>query len=1166
MRLSMILALARAEVRSVRRLMRYWMFSGLAVVSAVAVYLYFAVLHGLFSGFSATVGAIGPRNLVGVVGGGMVTIFTVGLIFLAFDVRARDERERMAEVLDSRPMSNPELLVGRSLALVLMAWAPVLVVAILLQTFGTVALSLDWFVGEPVEPYSLTGFALTTLTVCALWCTVVMLLAVLLRNRLLVALAALVLLGLQVWGTGNMPVYLVQVLDLSGFGGGGSDLVPTLMTADGVLRLVSLGILAAGVVALSAAWHPRPDGGSRSLRVALGVGLVALASVAIGNHARQVVAAMDVRAGWRAAHQAHRDDPRSDLQSVTGVVRIAPGRHVELTLDLWVQAPPDRSLDTLMFTFNPGLTVERVGVGGTEAVWTHTTGLLEVTPAHPLAPGAETAVELVASGRPNTGFGYLDAGWDVASGSIANAQIGLLGASAGIFSSRYVALMPGLGWLPHPGSDVPAGDPRTHPADFFEVELEVEVPADWLVAGPGRRETLEGGGDTARFRFDPGAPVPHVGLLASRFERRAVEVAGVELEVLVHPTHDRNLRFFADAADAIAARAEEILTDAERLGLPYPYGGLTVVESPYTLRGYGGGWRMDTTQTMPGILLLRENSFPTSRFEFALRDPDRFAELEGGFAGAKVAALERYFENDVSGGNLFLGGSRNFLLFQTSARGEGALAIDFVLDQLASRLLTGRRGYFSAFVFQNVGPVSAETVPAMVTGDMDSLAEAVLTIASDRPSVWDRALASSLADLEPTEDAELTLNVLALKTDAIARSILDGLGREKTAALLAELRARFAGGHFDAADLAQVASELDADLEPLIGDWLHEATLPGFVTSPVVVKRLTDDTQGLPRYQTRVHVRNGESTPGLLRLRYTAGEDTNTTSTRWDETEPVRVAGHETVELGLVGSTAPRELWLQPYLSLNRQDVQLTLPRVDSTTQAPDAPFLGHRPSTWRPAETTDILVDDLDPGFTVEADAEQSGLRLAGGISGFFAPPTDMDQGLPEPGPLGSPQQWSRQEVASSWGRYRHTLALVGQGTGHRRAIFTATLPQPGLWRLAYHLPVPDSRTQESASSPEGVRVIAGRQQTADGTQINIGVSVPSGLDGAFGTYDVTLVAGHETRKLELDGAAAEAGWNALGEFELPEGAAKVVVSDLSSGRIVVADAIRWQPVSEGR
>ena len=417
-----------------------------------------------------------------------------------------------------------------------------------------------------------------------------------------------------------------------------------------------------------------------------------------------------------------------------------------------------------------------------------------------------------------------------------------------------------------------------------------------------------------------------------------------------------------------------------------------------TLRGYGGGWRMDTTQAMPGVLLLRENSFTTSRFEFEFRDPDSFGEREGGMARAKVEAIERFFENDFSGGNLFLGGSRNFLLFQTSAHGSGALAIDFVLEELVSQLLTGKRGYFTPFMFDRQSAlVIGETITSVVNGQVDSVVEAVVSAAADRPSVWDRALASSLADLEPTEDARQALNVLALKSHAIARSILDGLGREKTAALLSELRTRFAGRHFDAADLAWIASELDADLEPLLGDWLHEATLPGFVASPVVVERLADDAQGMPRYQTRVHVLNDESTPGLLRLRYIAGEDASATSTRWDETEPVRVAGHEAVEIGVVGSAAPREVWLQPYLSLNRQDVQLTMPRIDSTTRAPAAPFLGHRPSTWRPVETTHLLVDDLDPGFTVESDTAENGVRLGGGLASFFVGEVDLDQGLPE-------------------------------------------------------------------------------------------------------------------------------------------------------------------------
>ncbi len=1150
MRLSMILAIARAEIRSIRRLVRYWMFAVLSVGITFLIYLYYAGIHGFVSRFSATIGAVAPRYLMSPMGIYLMVIFLLGLIFLAFDVRARDERERIAEVLDSRPVSNPELLVGRGLGLVLMALAPVLVVTVAMQTFGSAAVLFGWYLGEPVEPYSMVGFILDAVSTFTLWCVVVMLLAVLLRNRLLVALVALILVGVQFWLAFRLPLYLQGVVSLILTFNLASDLVPTFGTSAAFAKRLALLIMAAGGISLAAALHPRPDGGSKLRRLALGGSLVAVGGLIIGTLAQQATADMDQRARWLAAHQQHEDDPRPDMRSLSGTVRIDPGRGVDLDLEIRVQAPTDTQLETLLFTLNPGLTVEEVETNGAAATWTHADGLFEIAPSSAVTPGGEVIVTLVATGEPDVRFGYLDSEINVFAGPFIDGNLVLLGIESGIFSSGYVALMPGLRWLPHPGSDVPAGDPRTHPADFFEVELEVEAPADWLVAGPGRREKLEGGTDTAHFRFHPGAPVPHVGLLASRFERRAIQAAGVELEVLVHPTHDRNLRFFADAAEEIAARVEEILTDAERLGLPYPYGGLTLVESPLTLRGYGGGWRMDTTQTMPGILLLRENSFTTSRFEFEFRDPDSFGERDGGMARAKVEAIERFFENDFSGGNLFLGGSRNFLLFQTSARGEGALAINFVIEELVSQLLTGKRGYFTPFMFdRQSGPLIGETIGSVVSGQMDSIVEAVLSAAADRPSVWDRALASSLAELDPTEGARQSLNVLALKSHAIARSILDGLGREKTAALLSELRTRFAGGNFDATDFARTAAELDADLEPLLGDWLHEATLPGFIASPVVVERLTDDAQGMPRYQTRVHVRNEESTPGLLRLRYIAGADTNATATRWDETEPVRVAGHEAVEIGLVGSTAPREIWLEPYLSLNRQDVQLTLPRIDSAARAPAAPFLGHRPSTWRPAEGKDIVVDDLDPGFTVETDEAENGVRLAGGLATFFTGVPDMDQGLPEAsGFTGSPAVWSRREESSSWGKYRHTIALIRSGAGNTRGVFTANLPGSGRWRLAYHLPILSSSTTNSSPGP--------------GIQINAQV----GLEGSLGTYDLTVTGGGKERSVEFDGAAAETGWNPLGEFDLQAGPVKVVVSDLSSGRLVIADAVRWEQVSEGR
>ena len=79
-------------------------------------------------------------------------IFLIGLVFLGFDIRARDVRERIVEVLDSKPFSNIELILGRFVGLLVMSWLPVALITLFLFGLG---LAFD----EPIEPYSLIDFA-----------------------------------------------------------------------------------------------------------------------------------------------------------------------------------------------------------------------------------------------------------------------------------------------------------------------------------------------------------------------------------------------------------------------------------------------------------------------------------------------------------------------------------------------------------------------------------------------------------------------------------------------------------------------------------------------------------------------------------------------------------------------------------------------------------------------------------------------------------------------------------------------------------------------------------------------------------------------------------------------------------------------------------------------
>ncbi len=856
-------------------------------------------------------------------------------------------------------------MTGKVLGLVLIAWLPLLLVAVLYESVGVVSAVTDLPLGDAVEPISLLGFLLQSLVALFLWCSMIALLAVVVGNRIVIAVISLGLIALQFWTALNVPIHILQWVSLMPSFVIASDIVPTLAGDGDGLRMLAHLVFGAGLLCIATTVHPRRDGSSKRKMTMLCVVTFSASVALLSANAWLSNQRVNQGAMWRSAHDAKQALPQADLRSLSGTLVLKPSDSVAMNLDLEVVAPPGDPSATMLFTLNPGISVTALAVNGIGSNWTHTNGLLELALPEAADPGAIVHISLQAAGEPDEAFGYLDTHDNRLEREFIDSQIAILGTKPSLFDDRYIGMTPGAHWLPSTGTATPISDPQTHPQDYFMLDLEVQVPEGWLVAGPGRRHAQETDGEMDSYRFRPSSPVPNVGLLASRFVRRATEIANIEFEVLLYPDHARNFEFFADAESAIRDRVRELFEAAEDLGLPYPYDGLSLVETPNRLRSYGGGWRMDSVQSMPGVMMLRESSFPTSRFDARFSNPKDFEDQEGGIGQAKLAALEQYFENDFNGGNLFVGVARNFLHFQTSASGEGAHAVNSVLEELVTRLLTQKSGYFSAYEFDNsINTILGLIVQNLAQGQSDEIASALRSVTTHRPSVWDRALGASLAELELTRAPRTALNVILLKSEALSRAILDGIGRKKTAALLSGLGEAYRGKHFSITDLYRISGHLDIDLEPLLGDWLHDAALPGFVMSAVDTQRLTDDAQGNPRYQTRLSIRNDEGTPGLIQLRYQWGSETEPV---WDTTDPLRIAANSSVEVGIVTSTPLFQLWTQPYLALNRSDQRLTLPRVDREQQVNTESLQGSRPSDWAPPVTGDIIVDDLDEGFSIQ-------------------------------------------------------------------------------------------------------------------------------------------------------------------------------------------------------
>lgn len=1131
-------AVAAAELRT-RRLVRTWLFAALGLVLILGAHALVALEHARYFRGGVFVDVYTPRFSISWLGAVWLWLFLVAAVFLAFDTRARDLRERVAGVLDSRPVSNAILLGGRLVGLVLTAWLPLVAALALVQLFGVVgeavlaasrdaAPAIAWMLAVPIEPVSLATFlSIDALPALALAVAIVLFLASTMRNRLLTVVVALSLIGLHVLLLGMLPVYLLPAASLvASHAEFGSDIVPRFADWQVFLQRASMLFFAAGFLAFAAAVDPRRDDGSPVRRIGVGVVLVVLGALGVGTVAMDGVGDLRQRDQWLAVHESVETNAMADVERISGTVRIHPGKALELDLELRVR-PADVALERLVFSFNPGLTLADVAIDGNGAPFQHEHGVLTVDLGEPLPTGAVATLSLRAAGVPDPDFAHLDSAVDWRRLNSVNPLL-LLGTDASIFEAEYVALPPDLHWLPVVGPNV---EDSARGRDFHHVDLAVEVPEGWLVAGPGRRQETD---VDSQFRFAPEAPLPGVGLFAAPFERRAVEVAGVEFELLVVAGHLRNVDLLAGAEEAIVEWLGDRLDGAERFGLSYPYGGFSVVEVPGRFRSYAGGWRLDTALFPPGVMLLRETGLPLARLEHMLHSPNYSFGREGDENSRKAGVL-RIVTGWTPTGGTHHHAVRNLVSFQTGATGPGSTVLDLICRRLVSRLVWQDRliiggkeissGDFSAHRFDMRSRWGVGFGP-MIGRLLGGPNPRAYLVTSNRPPVWEAAEHSALMGIEDSGlDSRLAVDVLSLKGGALEDAIVGALRSAPTGELIGELVRRHRGGHFDLEDLLRLGKELDTDIPSVAVDWLTASGMPGFLVSEVSVERLSDDDQGQPVYQVLVHVRNDEQTPGLVSLGMPRGRS------GYAEGEVIRIRAQSSVEIGRVLEAPPREVWLKPYLSLNRTQARLTVDPPDPGTVVDRLPFYGARPSDWRPPVDDSIILDDLDPGFSVQSVVpDRRWFRRRSGTSDDAV----LDQGLPEfeiptPG-------WTRQELPTGHGKYRRTAARVWKGEGELLATFAAVIPSEGRWRLDYHVP--------------------------DLGRLSPFMFVFAGPRDSLGNYDIKVIANGETTAVEFDAGEAQ-GWNKLGEFELEAGEVRVQVSDLTTGEIVVADAIRWTPVA---
>lgn len=1150
--------LAAAEMRSCRRLFRTWIVISVALL--VCISWYWRMLENAewpFPPWSFADDSMTARYTISTMMNAFVAIFSIGMIVLSFDIRVRDIRHHMSDVVDSLPASNFEILSGRLVGVFIVLLIPCIIFLALITSYEIVAelVGTRFQLGlRPLSVLSLISWNLIPNLI--FFSALVACLASLVRFRLLVAIIALgVLYGFN-WIESYIPVRFQE--SLSQFSGSAlvpSDLAPVFVTPAIIGNKCAILLVSFALFLFAARMYPRVDQ-LRTRTTIFGFVASALAVFTFFGLITAVLAMENHKEQWLSEHRSLNPTAFPDVQHLKGTVVLHPGRKINLDVTLTVHLPTMNTTDSVIFSLNPGYKIQQLYVDGERTSdYSFSAGILKLSTD--LLPKMSHDVRVQAVGKPDDRFAYLDQARDFRKFPNRSAQ--QLGLKNSIFHRDFVALMPGVFWYPTSGSAVDKDVPELQPRDLFTTDLEISAPRNWHVATVGKREVTENEkGITYQFKSE--APIPEIALLASEFDRRTTTIESVEFEVLFSKKHLQNLDALSSLTEIIDQWVAERIHNAHASSLSYPYTVFSVVEVPSNLRIYAGGWRMDSVLQPPGLMLVRETNFPTERFEnVVVRERSREWRSKAEQDEQVFKVLYEYFRDDGHGGSPFVGFARNFVSHQVSATGRGATVLQYLLDQLSNQLTT-KTDSFSVISLAEFGKsIPGGGYERTPDDDPNSWAFQTRSRVATAPSTWEVMNRTALFDLDFKSNPIPSYRTLLAKGRALARSMIDYYGSDKIGEFLDQLVRKYRAQSFTKTEFLDTAAEVGLDFNEWLHPWFENTTLPGYLTTTPSVLKLEEQAEDITNYQTTFVLYNAEPMAGFVRV-FWEDHEVDERNPRWPSGEyfnsdPLLLAGHGAKRIAISSVHPLGGIWIEPYLAHNRSVFEVLVPPAAEKI-VPEIPVLPVATDIeWLPPKSDVVVVDDLDPNFSVvKRTAGSQSIAVLETVLQSSKIQREYDQGLlvsnaPRFG------MWTRMYSTSGYGLYRRTFAPIAQGDETSAARFVANLPYDGHWNLEIYIPKDafSGRYYGGYIDFFGIKYDDNRFVTRNANP-----------DAPDEYYRLVIKNGNADREEKFDIANATEGWNEVGLFEFSSTDVEVLLSAWAGHEeiTVYADAIRWTPV----
>lgn len=836
-------------------------------------------------------------------------------------------------------------------------------------------------------------------------------------------------------------------------------------------------------------------------------------------------------------------------------------------------------LDNYIFSLNPGLIVKRVTSAGRDLSFTRSHHIIEINPPVSLAPDQCDSLTITYSGNINESFCYPDYIDDAKNSPFRIVMVNVSKRQA-FLSDEYVLLTPESHWYPVPALNYYPSNPARIKVDFTNFTLHVKPGAGLNPVAQGKR-TEEGG----YFHFTPESPLTGLTLALGNYLSDTLVVDSVKFITWYFPGHDYYKKDLSELKDTLGLLVSGIMRELEtNFSTSYPFRTLNLVEVPVQFFSFP---RMNTqtrAELQPSMALLPEKLSTLQNSGFG----KQFSRQKKNMARSNQVITDkelqvRLFNNFIR--NTFISGQnfrfRNGQVVNEPTRYLLGPSYYFFRNNFYSTEYPVINAVFESHLQKINTPVAAGGMRAATGGLTDNdKANLILRNTSLR----------EILAMNPQGDTLTT--VLTLKGDYLFNLMRSKGGIEE---FNTWFRKYIGDNEFKRVDIAamneEVKKKFGFEFYPYLDDWFNIKGQPGFIfDEPVANEIVVGDRV---RYLVTFVASNMEKVPGIFNVSFRTGGPGGArgggamTGTfrgggaggggrgslaismqgrgmeAADISKVVEVGPVQAKKISIILDAQPRALMINTLFSKNIPgEINIPIPEVQK---------LRIRSGEYNEEETVvpitdksirgEIIVDNEDPGFIQGNNEEEVPLKRILGIK------NRRQEGYQQINTRWAPEYWQPVVQSTYYGKYILSSVYTRGGTGDRFVTWSAKIDEPGYYDVYCYI-----------GKQTGGRIMDGGQRggqrgggAGPGGGVNVQGGGPEGGQGARGQQaespykDMHYRIYHDEgmEEITIDFENADGGWNKLGQYYLSPDSAKVELTNQSSGRIVLGDAIRWVKIN---